>query len=229
MSSPDTIQITSDGSQTVRSGRFDIQYHSIHGAVTESEHVFINAGLHARLERGHSASIHIVEMGFGTGLNAYLALREAAARTDIKFSYSVVEKYPLDKALISQLEYAAILGLPRVDFQQLHESDWDAEYQLSDNFTLHKVLGDWLEVAPGLPKADVIFYDAFAPNAQPELWSEESMQSCADLLQPGGCWVSYCAKGSVKRALKAAGLQVEAIPGPPRKREMTRAWKMDQM
>ncbi|MEL6670517.1 MAG: tRNA (5-methylaminomethyl-2-thiouridine)(34)-methyltransferase MnmD [Bacteroidota bacterium] len=225
MSPPNSIQLTSDGSQTVHSGRFNIQYHSIHGAITESEHVFIDAGLKARIATTEEDSLHIVEMGLGTGLNAFLALREANLRPDITFQYTAIEKYPLEQPLITQLTYASTLGLPQVGFSKIHDGEWGASQMVSPNFELKKVKGSWLDVAGSLPLADVIFYDAFAPNAQPELWTEEAMQICADLLKPGGCWVSYCAKGSVKRALKAAGLQVEALPGPPRKREMTRAWK----
>ncbi|MEM6397273.1 MAG: tRNA (5-methylaminomethyl-2-thiouridine)(34)-methyltransferase MnmD [Bacteroidota bacterium] len=219
------IQITSDGSQTVHSGQFDIQYHSIHGALTESEHVFIAAGLKNRLERPHQDRLHIVEMGLGTGLNAWLTLRDALLHPHIQFTYTAVEKFPLEQELVDQLDFASLIRLPQVDFKHIHDSEWGAGQKLSSNFTFQKVKGDWLEVAPELTQADVIYYDAFAPNAQPELWSEEAMQLSADLLHPGGCWVSYCAKGSVKRDLKKAGLDVQALPGPPRKREMTRAWK----
>ncbi|MEM7574948.1 MAG: tRNA (5-methylaminomethyl-2-thiouridine)(34)-methyltransferase MnmD [Bacteroidota bacterium] len=218
------LELTEDGSHTVRSGQFGIQYHSRHGAVQESEHVFIAAGLASYLRQHEVEEVNILELGLGTGLNVLLSMREAAQQTNIQFNYRAVELYPLEKEIIQGLNYTQALGLPDHWLAEIHSCPWEKETALSPNFNLHKQAGDWLKLAGAGRPADVVFYDAFAPNAQEELWSEKAFALLATAMQTNGIWVSYCAKGAVKRALRANGFEVHALPGPPGKREMTQAF-----
>lgn len=217
------LELTEDGSHTVRSGQFGIQYHSRHGAIQESEHVFIAAGLTNYLQQQEVQEVNILELGLGTGLNVLLSMREAAQQPAIQFNYRVVELYPLEKEIVQELNYSDVLGLPKHWLAEIHNCPWEEEMALSPNFNLHKQAGDWLKLADLGRPAEVVFYDAFAPNAQEELWSESAFALLATAMRTNGIWVSYCAKGAVKRALRANGFEVRALAGPPGKREMTQA------
>lgn len=218
---------TSDGSHSLKSEEFQVAYHSIHGAVQESQHVFMGAGFQACLDRGLT-SINVLEMGFGTGLNAYLALLKAAELPEINVSYLTIEQFPISDELVKQLNYPQELGHEGDSrFLALHNSNWNTEVQLTDNFTLRKLNGDLLSSEIQLPAnwANTVFYDAFAPESQPLLWEEQALQKIVAAMAEKGNLVTYCAKGVVKRRFKSLELTVEALPGPPRKREMTRAIK----
>lgn len=220
--------ITQDGSKSLVSEQFGVEYHSIYGAVEESLHVFICAGLQ-RLRLDNYSTISILEMGLGTGLNAFLTLAEAQRYPALSLDYHAIEAYPLDMAIVSELEYASYLQLDHCHdhFLAMHSAKAEEVLQI-DNFKFSKQHIRFENLEPR-QRYDIIYYDAFGPTTQAELWEEDSMRTMYGCLRPGGILVTYCAKGSFKRALKAVGFEVEALPGPAKKREMTRAWKIGDL
>lgn len=211
------IQITADGSATIAIPAMQVTYHSKHGAIQESNHVFIQAGLEWMLQHGLK-HIRIFEMGFGTGLNALLTA-EYIQSMPIQITYYSAEAYPLNEIEANSLNYTN-----QVLLQQLHEADWNKENIITSNFKLHK-LHTTLDKCSINEPIDLIYYDAFAPSAQPDLWTEAIFAKLYDWAAPGGILVTYCSKGDVRRAMQAAGWIIEKIPGPPGKREMVRAHK----
>jgi tRNA U34 5-methylaminomethyl-2-thiouridine-forming methyltransferase MnmC len=211
------IQITADGSSTIAIPAMQVTYHSKHGAVQESNHVFIQAGLDWKMQQGCN-HIRIFEMGFGTGLNALLTV-EYVQDKPVTVDYFSTEAYPLNAAESAALNYPN-----QTILQQLHNCDWNAPISITPNFILHK-LHTSLESCNISESIDVIYYDAFAPSAQPTLWTEAVFSKLFGWAAPGGILVTYCSKGQVRRAMQAAGWIVEKIPGPPGKREMVRAHK----
>ena len=221
------IVLTADGSHSVRSSQFGVDYHSVHGAVQESQHVFIKMGLQPLLENT-PAKLRILEMGFGTGLNALLVSLIAEQRPDIQFFYQSFEQFPLSSEVIGGLNYPAVLEVSPAKLKSLHNAKWEAPTQLGDNFSFAKYQTEFPQKSTEIISAgwaDIIFYDAFAPASQPELWGPEAMKECYRLLSDGGQLVTYCAKGQFKRDLKSVGFRVECPAGPPGKREMTRGIK----
>ncbi len=217
------IIITTDGSHTVEIKDMKVTYHSHHGAIQESMHVFIEAGLRYQSGRlgQQDKPIRIFEMGFGTGLNTYLSLLEAE-KTGKQVYYTAIENYPLSEAEAKYLNYEQLLSASSENFQKLHQVQWDERVWITKNFELKKVKGD-LITCEFEEHFDIVYYDAFAPTAQPELWTEEIFRKLFEMLSPGGILVTYCSKGSVRRAMIAAGFLVEKLPGPKGKREMVRA------
>lgn len=215
------LLLSEDGSSTLLSKEFGVTYHSKHGALQESEHVFINAGLD--FVRNNQEEIHIFEMGFGTGLNAYLSLIYAL-KHQIQIQYSAYELHPLPRDLVKQLNYTALLPEHANLFQLLHDIQWNKLQKLHPSFSIIKEEENILNIEYQ-NAFDVIFYDAFAPETQSELWETPVMQKMYEALKPNGVLVTYCAKGAFKRTLKSIGFEVQSIPGPPGKREMTRAVK----
>jgi tRNA U34 5-methylaminomethyl-2-thiouridine-forming methyltransferase MnmC len=217
------LQLTSDGSHTIAIPEHNITYHSHHGAIQESMHVFIQAGLAPLWQSvpGHTV-IRILEIGFGTGLNALLTLREAESRQH-KVQYTTLEKYLLTQTEVQQLNHGALLDM-QDPFLRLHSADWEKEITINPFFTLQKIqcaLPAPITTAP----VHCIFFDAFAPDIQPELWSQSFFEQLFRLLLPGGSLVTYSSKSSVRKALSAAGFTLEKIPGPYGKREMVRAYR----
>ncbi len=217
--------ITSDdGSHTLISDQFGVSYHSTHGALQESITVFLAAGLHYA-RHNFISEIKVLEMGFGTGLNALLSLLEAEKyRKPIQ--YSTLEAYPIHIDQANALNYIEILNCSKFQnaFINMHTAESNQTIQLSNYFSFTKHITK-IENFEYEGKYNVVYYDAFAPTTQPELWDETMMKRIYDLLEDQAVFVSYCAKGSFKRALKAAGFVLEPLPGPPGKREMTRAIK----
>jgi tRNA U34 5-methylaminomethyl-2-thiouridine-forming methyltransferase MnmC len=214
------IVVTKDGSHTIAIPEKGVTYHSVHGAVQESVHVFIEAGLKYVLSQREGQPLAVFEMGFGTGLNAFLTAIYAQEHK-AHISYTAVETAPLVVEEVNALNYADTLGHPSL-FHQLHASAWDKEVVLTDYFTLEKVQTDLATFST--PKQfDVLYYDAFAPSAQPELWTTEMFAKLFALLRQDGMLVTYCSKGDVRRAMQAAGFLVKKLPGPPGKREMLQA------
>lgn len=213
--------ISDDGSSTLYTKRFGEHYHSTKGAVQESQHVFLNMGWHA-LPSGLD-SVRILEMGFGTGLNALLTLLQRSART---VRYCALEAYPLPESVLTQLNYVDQLDdlAAGPAFLALHAAPWESSQEIVPGFVLEKKKCLLQKFQPQ-EAFELIYFDAFAPDTQPELWNETSLRRMYDWLAPEGIWVSYSAKGSVRRALIAAGLEVDRLPGPPGKREMLRARK----
>lgn len=216
------LLLTDDGSHTLLSNEHGVSYHSKHGAITETYHVFIDAAL--RFKAAVQKDINILEIGFGTGLNAYVTLLEAIKR-NLNINYTAVEAYPISEASYKQLNYTDQIQTEHGDlFLKMHQLAWDQEAAIHDQFFIHKALKK-IETIDEKDKFDIIYFDAFAPNAQPELWGEDIMQRMYDALKPSGLLTTYCAKGVVKRTMKSVGFMVERLPGPPGKREMTRAMK----
>jgi len=213
-----SLRLTEDGSHTLFHSDLDEPYHSVHGAIQESMHVFINQGL----RKINKSKLRILEMGFGTGLNLLLTLLESSKK-GISVHYHTVEKYPLIPAEYKDLNYELVLDeLPAGILQKIHTSPWGLEVILSSDFTLNKELSDFRSMNPDGP-FDLVYFDAFAPVKQPELWSSEVFSSIARLTNPGAVLVTYSSKGSVRRALKDCGFNVLKAPGPLGKWEMIRA------
>ena len=216
------LQTTADGSHTLYLPAMDEHYHSINGAIGESEHIFVNAGLRSLTRR----EIRILEIGFGTGLNAFLTLREVMANLDWRVVYFAVELYPLPFELATRLNYAG-LAWPEGEslFLDLHRAEWGKPTQITDRFVLHKIEGDANHVS--LPDGiDLVYMDAFAPEKQPEMWNAALYRRLVDAMAPEATLVTYCAKGDVRRGLRDAGLSMERLPGPPGKRHILRGKKL---
>jgi len=216
---------TDDGSVTIHLPEWNEQYHSKHGAIMEARHVFLKMGLHHFLEEHNSRELSILEIGFGTGLNAFLTFLEAE-KLDLKLKYSGVEAYPVQPEEVSLLNYPeASQAKEKSDqFFQLHTVEWGKYACISPNFSLLKIQKKFDEIEDE-NLYDLIYFDAFGARVQPELWTEEIFNSMYRALKPNGILVTYAAKGSVRRAMIASGFQVKKLPGPPGKREMLRAVK----
>lgn len=213
---------TKDNSHTLFIPELDEHYHSIFGAIQESQHVFINSGL----KYSDSNNLKIFEIGFGTGLNTLLTIIEAI-NSGIEIYYYSIDNYSLDINIIQKLNYPDILELNkhlRDMFYTMHNEPWNKEIKLADNFTLIKLKSDLTKFYITY-QYDLVYFDAFAPEKQPEMWSREIFQKLYNNMSDGGILVTYCAKGIVKRTLLSAGFTVRGIPGPPGKREMIRAHK----
>jgi tRNA U34 5-methylaminomethyl-2-thiouridine-forming methyltransferase MnmC len=210
--------VTDDGSHSIE-GEGGGTYHSTFGAIRESRHVFVGTGLHA----APPGPLCIFEMGLGTGLNALLCLIEAID-SGRPIRYETVETNPLPAPLVRELNYCRLLGRPELQglFEQLHAGDWDTPVGLCPEFELFKSRHDLRDHALVRP-ADLVFYDAFDPVTQPQLWTREVFEGLIGQLAPGAILVTYCCKGEVQRALRASGFRVEKLPGPPGKREILRA------
>lgn len=241
---------TADGSHSLYVKELDEHYHSIHGAIQEAQHVFIKTGIQHLVSQNYS-TISILEIGFGTGLNTLLSFLEAE-KLNVKLDYTSLEAFPLDTEIVSRLNYVELIskidsGISSVHtstplsvteqsdisnhenkikniFQQLHSCEWEKKTELSKNFSLLKIKNTLQEIKFS-SNFDLIFFDAFGPRVQPEMWTEEVFSKIYASTNPKGCLVTYCAKGEVKRTLKKVGYIVETLPGPPRKREMVRAMK----
>ena len=217
------LKITADGSHTLVSDQFENEtYHSTNGAINESQIVFIETGLKYLVSKGYS-TIKILEFGFGTGLNAFLSLIEAE-KSHIVIKYTSIEAFPISLDTASQLNYANQLNFPTKDFLKLHECSWGEEKKMNNYFFLNKLHTDFVSFSTE-EKFDLIYYDAFSPATQPELWEKLMMQKVFDLLKKVGLVTTYCAKGAFKRTLKESGFEIESLPGPVGKREITRAFK----
>lgn len=217
------IEITKDGSHTLYVPELDEHYHSTHGAVQESMHVYLKAGLLYNSKE----EINLLEIGFGTGLNAFLTLIESE-KSGKKVRYTSIEKYPLTTDETGAFNYAELVDNSRESqFYLLHSSPWEQWTEITPRFWLKKLQMDIRGIERSQPEAlfDVIYYDAFAPDKQPDLWTQEIFDRLFDLSREGAVLTTYCAKGAVRRMLQSAGYEVERLPGPPGKREILRAVK----
>lgn len=215
------IILTADGSKTIQIEDWDEQYHSKHGAVQEAYHVFISQGLRLFKNR----SINLLEIGFGTGLNALITLLEAP-KLNLHIDYVGVEAFPVSLEEVAELGYCEQLDCmdKQGEFQKMHEIPWEEQFSIADGFTLIKQKKDFLQV-DDTNLFNLIYFDAFGARVQPELWTEDVFSRMYRALQEEGVLVTYAAKGSVRRAMQAVGFSVERLPGPPGKREMLRATK----
>ena len=219
------IQIitTSDGSHSLLNTELNETYHSVHGALQESQHVFIKNGFDFVYQNTTTDPIEILEVGFGTGLNALLTLQRAL-EIDRKIIYTTLETNPLPGEIWSKLNYSSSDTLQHY-FEKLHTAAWNEAAGVQQNFTLLKLQREVQQVDFLSSHYDLIYYDAFAPSKQPEMWSLSVFQKVVAKMQHGATLVTYCAKGQVKRDLKSLGLHVETLIGPPGKKEMIRATK----
>lgn len=217
------IIVTEDGSHSLYNADLNETYHSFHGAVQESKHVFIKEGLdYLKIGQGLER-INVLEVGFGTGLNAILT-SEWAAENQVKINFTTLEPFPLQEAIFTQLNYAQFFINPEIqeDFLRLHYAEWEQNFQLNFYFSILKTESKLQEFI-SKDKYDIIFFDAFAPNKQAEMWGLKTLEKTVGYLTKGGVLVTYCAKGQLKRDLAGLGLEVATLPGPPGKKEMVRA------
>jgi tRNA U34 5-methylaminomethyl-2-thiouridine-forming methyltransferase MnmC len=217
------IQLTEDGSHTIGIPDLGVTYHSIHGAIAESVHVFMEAGLDYLLKEENLTELNILEMGFGTGLNVLLSL-QWNRKNNIPIHYTTIESDPLNPDEYSILNYGNFLQLGQ-ELQVLHKAAWEQPIKINDRFNFEKVRVDLREFET-IEKFHCVFFDAFSPNQQPELWTSEIFKKIYNMLLPSGILVTYCSKSIVRRALQEAGFQVSKIPGPRGKREMVRAIRL---
>lgn len=217
------IQITEDGSHTIQIPEIGVTYHSMHGAIAESRHVYIEAGLTYLLQEQNHAELSILEMGFGTGLNALLSL-QWAIKNSISINYTAIESDPLNQAEYTALNYGDFLQMSH-ELLALHDAEWNLPIRINELFRLEKQHVDLREFETE-QKFNCVFFDAFSPVEQPELWTTEIFQKIYAMLLPGAILVTYCSKSVVRRAMQEAGFQVTKIPGPRGKREMVRAIRL---
>lgn len=215
------IEITADGSHTLFVPEMNEHYHSVNGAVQESMHIFINTGL----RYSPKSELNIFEVGFGTGLNAYLTALEAEQSNRL-IRYTSIEAYPIDIELANKLNYPLQFGGNQELFAKLHEVSWNLEEKITDFFSLKKVEADFTHFDfESIQNIDLVYFDAFAPEKQNDMWSQELFDNLYNVMNSDGILVTYCAKGVVRRMMQQSGFIVERLPGPPGKREMLRATK----
>jgi tRNA U34 5-methylaminomethyl-2-thiouridine-forming methyltransferase MnmC len=213
--------LTEDGSSTFFIPELKEHYHSIHGAVQESRHIFIREGF----DKMDEFPARIFEAGFGTGLNAFLTCLSADEEKK-PVHYTTVEKYPVEENLLALLNYPEKTDPAKAEiFKLIHAVPWEEAVQITDHFVLRKIKGDLKNVHLEDSSFDLVYFDAFGPDVQPELWTEEIFQMLYRSMKTDASLVTYSVKGLVTRALKSAGFTVGKLPGPPGKRQMTRAIK----
>lgn len=215
-----TLIITGDGSHTIYIKELDEHYHSVHGAFGESEFIFLKNGF----DFSTADPVSILEIGFGTGLNALLtSLR--AINGNRMVNYTSVEKYPLDEQMIKSLNHTQFIGEEgKRLYELIHASPWNERTAICRNFSLEKLKSDFTE-DPLSGSYDLIYFDAFGPDKQPEMWTARMFEKISVLTKPGGIFVTYSVKGEVKRNLRSCGFMVKLLPGPPGKRQVLRAVK----
>lgn len=215
------IVATNDGSHTLYRKDLDEHYHSIYGAIQESLHVFIEAGLKTYIIRHQVANINILEIGLGTGLNALLTLNENK-NLNKSLNYHALEPLPIPSHIYNKINYQTT---DNTYFNKIHESEWGIDCLICKDFVLNKI-SEKLENYNSALKFDLVYYDAFGPNSQKEMWDIQQFHKLFKLLNRNGILVTYCAKGQVRRDLESVGFKVERLPGPKGKREMLRANKI---
>lgn len=216
---------TADGSSTLYMETINEYYHSKHGAVQEAKHVYLKNGFEfwKSIEPGKKRC-NVFEMGFGTGLNVLLTYL-AHLESSVEIYMQSLEAYPLNSDVLKGLNFNSFLpNSEHTVFDKIHTSSWDERIKISPEFTLHKI-HQTLEKFTPEESIDVIYYDAFGSRAQPEMWDDSCFTKLVEAMSPGAVFVTYAAKGSVRRALDRLGLTVELVPGPPGKREMIRAYR----
>ena len=217
--------ITEDGSTTLYNENIGEYYHSTHGAIQESMHIFIKDGFY----ECKKDEIHILEMGFGTGLNAFLTLLEAE-KTNKKIYYYTVELYPISLEQAEGLNYAEILAPEKKDILlKLHAAKWGENSKICSNFEIVKINSDFCSLDLKDYMFDVVYYDAFSPEKQPELWSLEIFEKIFSHCNKEAILTTYCAKGYVRRNLQQVGFTVHRLPGPPGKREKLSAVNINNL
>lgn len=219
------IRITRDGSPTLYLPELDEHYHSMHGAVQEAKHVFIENGL---LTRNEKAELKILEVGFGSGLNALLTCIKGQENPSRSISYIGIESNPLNHEEQKMMDFSEQIKHPNLQefVEKIHTAEWNVLTNITSNFSLLKIEAEIQKFTTEPNAFDIIYYDAFGPRAQGEMWDKPIFEPLYRLLNDNGILVTYCAQGQFKRNLKEIGFIVESRPGPPGKREMTVAKKI---
>lgn len=218
------IITTSDGSHTIYLPELNEQYHSVNGAITESEHVYISKGY----DYFQGKNPKVFEVGFGTGLNCLLTALQAEKNRKTT-NYISIEKFPLGNDTTGKLNYGRLISAEaQTIFTKIHETNWNEQVSISKYFSLYKINGDLLNIdLNSFGKFDIIYFDAFGPDKQPEMWTNVIFSKIFEMTLPGGLIVTYSAKGAVRRLLTACGFDMERLPGPPGKNEMLRGIKRE--
>lgn len=212
---------TEDGSHTIYIPEINEHYHSVHGAIQESNYIFIARGFNFSA----SDPVSILEIGFGTGLNVLLTALQSSATGRLVF-YTTIDNNHLDSHITESLNYAQMTGEgSREIFNRIHSSPWNTDYELLPGFILRKIKGDLTKMQLS-GNYDLIYFDAFSPEKQPEMWTKKIFSMISDVTVTGGVMVTYCVKGEVKRILKSSGFRISLLPGPPGKRHILRANKL---
>jgi tRNA U34 5-methylaminomethyl-2-thiouridine-forming methyltransferase MnmC len=217
------IIITGDGSHSVTIPERNISYHSKYGAIQESVHIFIEAGLKPALHV--YPLLHVFEMGFGTGLNTLLTLIQAEQENQL-VAYQAIDNCPLEKSMTSKINFCSRLDRPDLQsvFELLHDCEWEKDIPISNWFRFRKCKQDFIDHLPR-QTYHLIFFDPFDPAAQPELWEKKIFEKLFAMLRTAGALLTYSSSGRVRRSLEEAGFAVQKLPGPPHKREIIRAVK----
>jgi len=210
---------TNDGSNTIINTSLNESYHSINGAINESKHIFINNGL----KRINKNSFQILEIGFGSGLNALLT-KIYSEKNRIKIIYHAIDNLPMPKNIYSSLNYSSQLKINNNQFLKIHDSSWEEEVKLSRFFTIKKINFNFNKIC-FQEKYDLVYFDAFSPSKQADMWNEANFQKLFNCINNKGILITYCAKGIVKRTLKKVGFEISPLDGPEGKREITLASK----
>lgn len=215
------IEVTADGSATILVADMDEHYHSVKGALTESNHIYRDSAFLYRSSRAEGRSVRLLEIGFGTGLN--VAVTAMAANAINPVHYITMEKFPLDKTIVDNLNYGDMVDGKL--YRAIHEAEWNKPVQITPYFTVEKICDDYLTAE--LPHdIDVVYFDAFAPEKQPEMWSLQAFERLVSVMNNDSVLTTYCAKGEIRRMFASLGLTVERLPGPVGgKREILRATK----
>lgn len=215
---------TSDGSHTLYLPGMDEQYHSVHGAITESKHVFIQNGYVAHTKENP----FVFEIGFGTGLNALLTALSANEQKRPTTFYTI-EKFPLDKDISDKLNYGNLISEEAEKIlNTIHSCEWESLVPITNFFSLKKIKADLVnDPLENLPEMDIIYFDAFGPDKQPDMWQKEIFKKIYSVTATNGMLVTYSAKGAVRRSLATCGFEMERLPGPPGKFQMLRGIKKD--
>lgn len=214
------IIITEDESHTLYNSAICEHYHSVHGAIQESSHIYIDAGLKSITKK----EIHILEIGFGTGLNALLTMIEAE-KSGLKIHYTAIEKFPLQDHIINKLNYCELLKTDKQKFLMMHHCEWDKDIEIESYFTVKKIFIDFKE-AFFRKNFDLVYFDLFSPSKQADLWTVFLLRNLTKYVNPSGVFVTYSANGDLKRTLETEKFRVFHLPGPPGKRVFTKAIKL---
>ena len=214
--------ITADGSNSIFIAEMNESYHSMHGAIQEADHVFISNGL-AHVE---SEKVRVFELGFGTGLNAILSL-DYGLKSGKQIQYDAIDAYPVENKVIEQLNYTSLIeGDYKSEFDRMHYSEWDENIEIMKHFKLRKIHYRIQDHKFRKERYNIIYFDAFGPKAQPDMWLPEVLNKMYEALTKGGMLLTYCAQGQFRLNLRSIGFKVEILKGPPGKREMTRAIRL---
>lgn len=214
------IIITADGSTTIHLADWNESYHSKHGAIQEANHVFIKMGLSLFYDK---KEVNIIEIGFGTGLNALLTLLNAE-KNNLKVNYEAIEAHPVDFSEIKNINFPEQLQIDRTLFEQMHQAEWELSQQITTNFSMKKRKLFFNQI-DDINRFDLIYFDAFGPRVQPELWTEAVFKLMYNALKCNGILVTYSSNSNARRAMQSVGFLIEKLSGPPGKREMMKAIK----